>query len=109
MNARKRPVSILALACLYAITGIFGFARNLHAFGQPDFIWIELTEVFAVIAGAFMFLGRNWARWLALAWMTFHLALSLAAPRTFVVHSVIFALIAWLLLRPEARQYFRVG
>lgn len=65
MNARKRPVSILALACLYAITGIFGFARNLHAFGQPDFIWIELIEVFA--------------------------------------------LIAWLLLRPEARQYFRVG
>jgi hypothetical protein len=109
MNTRKRPISILALACLYALIGIFGFSRNLHAFGEPDFIWIELTEVFAVIAGAFMFLGQNWARWLALAWMAFHLALSLAAPQAFVVHSVIFALIAWLLLRPEARQYFRVG
>jgi hypothetical protein len=108
MNAKKRPVSILALACLYVITGIFGFARHLHGFGQPDFIWIELTEVLAVIAGAFMFLGQNWARWLALAWMAFHVALSLAVPRTLVVHSVIFVLIAWLLLRPEAREYFRV-
>jgi hypothetical protein len=109
MNAKKRPVSILALACVYAITGIFGFARNLHAFGQPDFIWIELTEVLAVIAGLFMFLGRDWARWLALAWMAFHVALSLAVPRTLVVHLMIFVLIAWLLLRPEARLYFSVG
>jgi hypothetical protein len=109
MNANKRPVSILFLACVYVIVGIFGFVRNLHAFGQHDFIWIELTEVLAVIAGTFMFLGRNWACWLALAWMAFHVALSVAVPRTLVVHSVIFALIAWLLLRREARQYFRVG
>jgi hypothetical protein len=109
MNANKRPVSILFIACVYVIVGIFGFVRNLHAFGQHDFIWIELTEVLAVIAGTFMFLGRNWACWLALTWMAFHVALSVAVARTLVVHSVIFALIAWLLLRREARQYFRVG
>jgi uncharacterized protein YacL len=109
MNPNKRPVSILLLACLFATVGVVGFVRNIHAFGQQDFIWIELTEVLAVIAGIFMFLGRNWARWLALAWMSFHVILSVSVPRTFVVHLLILALIILLLFRSEARQYFRVS
>lgn len=109
MNANKPPVSILLIACLYLVVGSFGFVRNLHAFGHPDFMWIELTEVLAVIAGAFMLRGRNWARWIALLWMGFHVALTLVTQQNLVVHALIFALIAWVLFRPEARHYFRVG
>jgi hypothetical protein len=72
MNQNKCPIPIIALAFLYAATGIIGFIKNLHAFGGSDFWWIEATEIVAVVAGIYMFFGKAWARWLALAWMAFH-------------------------------------
>jgi hypothetical protein len=65
-------------------------------------VWIELTELLAILAGAFMLLDYNWARWLALAWMAFHVAISFPVLHQMAVHSIIFAMIAWLLLRPDA-------
>jgi uncharacterized protein YacL len=107
MNTKKCPISVLALSFVYAATGIVGFVKNLHAFGHPDFWWIEATEIIAVIAGVCMFLGKSWARWLALAWMAFHVALSLRELPVLAVHLAIFALTVGALLLPEARQYFR--
>jgi hypothetical protein len=62
------------LAILYLVVGIIGFAYHFPELraGHPDAIWIELTEFLAIVAGVFMLLGRNWARWLALAWIAFH-------------------------------------
>jgi hypothetical protein len=53
-----------------------------------------------------MFRGRNWARWLALVWMAFHVAISFPVLRQVVIHSILLALIAWILFRPDARRYF---
>src|SRR5579863_8154188 len=105
MNTKKRPWSVVVIACLYLAVGIGGFALNLHAFGHPDFYWIETTELIAVVAGVFLLLGQNWARWLALAWMMFHVAISFEAPRNLVVHALFLLLIGWVLLRREAREY----
>ena len=107
MNPKRCPIPIVALAFLYSVTGIIGFIKNLHAFGMPDFWWIEATEILAVIAGVFMFFGKNWARWLALAWMAFHVVLSVREIPILAVHIAIFALIVGVLLLPEARRHFR--
>ncbi len=109
MNAKKRPITVVSVACLYVMVGSFGFIRNLRAIGHADIYWIELTEVLAVVAGVFMLRGLNWAHWLALVWMAFDLALSLTTPHSLVIHSLIFVLIAWLLLRSDAREYFHAG
>jgi hypothetical protein len=108
MNSARRPVAVLLLSCLYIAVGTIGFAVNFPKLIalQHDSIWIELTESLALIAGAFMFRGRNWARWLALVWMAFHIAISFPVVRQVVTHSIIFALIAWVLFRPDARRYF---
>ena len=108
MNLARRPITVLFLSCLYIAVGTIGFAVNFPKLIalQPESIWIELTELVALIAGAFLFRGRNWARWLALVWMAFHLAISFPAVRQIVTHSIIFALIAWVLFRPDARRYF---
>ena len=106
MNSEKRPVSVLILACLYLVVGIAGFALHFHDFRQPDGLWIALTEALAIVAGAFMLRGQNWARWLALAWMAFHVIISFGVVRQLIVHSLMLVLIAWLLFRPEARRYF---
>jgi hypothetical protein len=69
-------------------------------------LWIELTELLAIASGAFMLRGHNWARWLALVWMAFHVAISFPVHRQMAVHSAIFAGIAWVLFRPDVRRYF---
>jgi hypothetical protein len=107
MSLSKRPVSILVLSCVYLLIGTAGFVAHFHDLRQPDGIWIELTELLAIVAGAFMLRGQNWARWLALAWMAFHVVLSFGVLRELLIHSLIFAVIAWILFRPEVRRYFR--
>jgi hypothetical protein len=74
---------------------------------QNNSVWIEVTELLALVAGVFLFRGRNWARWLALVWMAFHVAISFPVVRQVVTHSIIFALIAWVLFLPNVRRYFK--
>jgi hypothetical protein len=108
MNSNKRPVSITILACVYLAVGIIGFAYHFRDLRQPDGIGIELTEFLAILCGAFLLRGKNWARWLALAWIAFHVILSAFHPfRELAIHGLFFAVIVWLLFRPEAARYFR--
>lgn len=109
----KRPLSVLLIACLYIAVGTIGFVahwtefRSSGAFHYDGFL-IELTALVAAISGVFMLRGQNWARWLALAWIAFHVVLSaFEAFRGFAVHCVLFALIAWAVFHPEASRYFR--
>jgi|SRR3984885_9502463 hypothetical protein len=108
MNSAKRPIAVLLLSCLYIAVGTIGFVVNFPKLIalQHESLWIELTELFALLAGASMFRGRNWARWLALVWMAFHVAISFPVLRQVVIHSILLALIAWILFRPDARRYF---
>ncbi len=109
MNSTKRPVTVWVLSCLYIAVGAIGLAYHLRELMalQPDSVWIELTALLAILSGAFMLRGRNWARWLALAWMAFHVAISFPVLRQVMIHSLFLAVIAWLLFRPDARRYFR--
>jgi hypothetical protein len=108
MNLGKRPLSILVLSCLYIAIGTIGFAYHFPrplAFHYED-VWIEGTELLAFVAGVFMLRGHNWARWLALAWIAFHVAISFPVVRQIAIHSLFLAVIVWLLFQSRARQYF---
>jgi len=104
----KRPVGVLIVACLYILVGAAGLAGHLprHMVFHQDDVWIELTEFLALVAGIFMLRGHNWARWLAIAWIAFHVAISWPAVSKIAIHSVFLAVIAWLLFRADARRYF---
>jgi hypothetical protein len=110
MNASKRPISVTLLACLYLAVGAIGFVyhfRELLSLHRDSFA-IEITELLAIVSGAFMLRGHNWARWLALAWIAFHVILSaFDSSHGLVVHSLFCVVIAWILFRSEATQYFR--
>jgi len=106
----QRPISVTGVAWLLIAVGIVMFAfhlpelRGLHW----DVFLIEFVELLAVVAGIFMLRRQNWARWLAIAWLGFHVALTAFPPfHGLVVHVVIFAGIAYLLLRSDAAEYFR--
>lgn len=111
----KRPITVTILGLLYIAVGVGSTAVHFLAFhrGRPslnELVWVTVLGILAVVAGVFMLRARNWARWLALAWMAFHAALSLFHPlHELIVHTAILLLFAYLLFRPEARAYFRSG
>ena len=108
MSSNRRPIAVLLVSCLYwpwepsRLPSTWARSDN-PATGQ---LWDGNDRIAGSIAGALMFRGRNWARWLALVWMAFHVAISFPALREVLTHSVVFALIAWALFRPERGRYF---
>lgn len=110
MNLNKRHLPVTILACVYIAVGAIGFAyhfRELLAH-QHNSVWVELIDFLAIVSGAFMLRGHNWARWLAFAWIAFHAILSaFGAYREFAMHFLFCAAIAWFLFRPKAGRYFR--
>lgn len=110
MSLNTRPLSVTVVACLYIVVGASGFVFHFKELlaRHPDAPLIELTELLGLVAGAFMLLRQNWARWLALAWITFHVILSAFHPlMELALHSLFLIVIAWVLLRPAAGRYFR--
>lgn len=110
MNEKKPPMAVTIVACLYLLVGVGGLIGHFHDIIpiNRDGIWIALTEIAAIVAGAFMLRGHNWTRWLALAWIAFHVALSAFPPGIpLALHCVFFVVIAWALLQRDAGQYFR--
>jgi hypothetical protein len=114
MEPSKRPLSVTIIGWVYIAVGAIGFvSHGIEFFGrrtgfESDIVWIELTELLALVCGAFILRGQNWARWAALAWMGFHVILSaFHAWSEFAIHCLFFGVIAWVLLRPEAARYFR--
>jgi hypothetical protein len=110
MNATKRPISVWILCGLYIAVGTIGFAYHSSELmeHQDDSFSIELTELLAIVSGVFMLRGQNWARWLALVWMAFHVAISFPVYRQMAIHLAIFAGIAWVLFRSNTRRYFAI-
>ena len=110
INRIKRPLSVTVLGWVYIAVGAVGFAFHFSELLalRYDSIWIELTEAVAILAGAFLLRGHNWARWVAVAWIAFHVVVSAFHPvRELAVHCAFCAIIAWVLFRPAAARYFR--
>jgi hypothetical protein len=112
LNTNKRPLAIGFLALLYLAVGLIGLVNHFPELRETlgphwENIWIEATELLAILCGIFLFRGANWARWLAVAWIALHVVLSVFDnSRGLLVHSVLAAATTWLLFRPESNQYF---
>lgn len=109
---KKRPLSVLIISCLFLASGAVGVVHHLTEFKiskplESDLVWPSLVVLLAIVSGTFMLLGRNWARWLALAWIAFHAVISFFhSMQQAVVHGLLFVLIAYFLFRPDVRAYF---
>ena len=103
---KKIPVPVIAIACLYLVVGIGGFVAHFNERGVPDWIWVEVTELLAIVCGVFLLRARNWARWLASAWMAFHVVISIGELDKLAIHSLFLVLIVWCLFRADAGRFF---
>jgi len=106
----KRPIPVLIVAAVYLLVGVIGFVYHFPELtaGHRDAIAIELTELLAVVAALGLLLRQNWASWLAMAWIVFHVVISLFHPlRELLIHAAFCVLIAWLLFRPATARWFK--
>ena len=108
----KRPLSVTIISCVLIVAGVIGLVYHLAEFKlqhpfQYDVVWVALLRLLAIVCGVFMLRGCNWARWLALVWMAYHVILSVFHPwHELAMHSLLFVVFACFLFRPRARQYF---
>ena len=109
MQIATRPLPVTLIACLYIVTGLVGSAAHLIDLDrfESDVLWAVLVNLIALIGGVWMLRRQNWARWLAIAWMAFHVILSVFhSPRELIVHALFLAAIAYFLFRPRVNVWF---
>jgi len=109
---KKRPLSVTIISWFFVAAGGVGIAYHLSEFKAlhpfpSDAGWVFLVRLTAIVGGAFMLRGHNWARWLSVAWLAFHVILSgFHSLQELVMHAVLLAIFAYFLFRPNATQYF---
>ncbi len=109
----RRPLSVTIVGWLYIATGaatLVTHALEFKASGWPyDLILAELISLAALVSGIYLLRRQNWARWLAIAWIGFHVVLSaFHSLQEMAMHAAIAAVLAYFLFRPTASRYFRI-
>jgi len=111
-HMNKRPLSVTIVSWLFIGAGTVGLtyhATHFKALNPFDYelLGICLIRLLAIVFGAFMLRGRNWARWGAVVWIGYHVGLSvLHTLSELLMHSLLFAGIAYFLFRSRASAYF---
>jgi tryptophan-rich sensory protein len=110
---KKRPRSVTVISYLFIAAGAIGFAYHVTEFRvqrQFDYglVWVCLLRLLVILAGSFMLRGSNWARWLLLAWIAYHVILSAFHSFTeLVMHGLLLGVTSYFLFRPQVAAYFR--
>ena len=105
----KRPLQVTITGGLFIVAGLVGLVYHLSE--RPLDHWIVLISIIriiAVVGGVFLLIGHNWARWLMLAWLAFHVVVSaFHSLSEFMSHVVLLMIVGYALLGPLTSKYFQ--
>jgi hypothetical protein len=110
---RRRPLSITIIGWLFVGAGTIGLAYHATEFRaqrpvEYDVIGVCIIRLLAILSGVFLLRGSNWARWLLLVWLAYHVILSaFHSLSELAMHGLLLGVIAYFLFRPQASAYFR--
>lgn len=110
---KRRPLSILIIGWLFIAAGSVGLVYHLTEWNRSapvdyELVLILLIRLAAVVGGAFLLRGCNWARWLLVSWMAYHIVLSvLHSVQQLVMHTLLFGVITYVLFCPRSSAYLR--
>jgi hypothetical protein len=110
---KQRPDLVTAIGFVFIAVGVIEIVYHLFGFKtwqpfQTDVLWVCLVNLIAVVCGIYVLRGRNWARWLTVAWIAYHVILSsFHSLGKLAVHGILFAVFAYFLFRPGVSQFFR--
>lgn len=107
----KRPIPVTILALLFIAAGVVGLAYHLSQDRLDRWsVLIFFIRILAIVGGIFLLKGRNWARWLMIGWLAFHVGVS--AFRSLsdgIAHAVLFITVAYFLLTAPDSRYFQTS
>jgi hypothetical protein len=102
-----RPRSITIICWLFIVFGGIALIGGLVTTDLKSHWYIHLSRFLQIVAGLFMLYGRNWARWLLVAWIAFHIVISaLHSPMYLLLHVAIFSVLLFFVFRRPASAYF---
>jgi uncharacterized membrane protein HdeD (DUF308 family) len=114
-GVEKRPRSIIFISLLFILLGtitlihaVVELINTTERLTDLKSHWmIYLSAAAAIVGGVFLFKGHNWARWLLVAWMAFHIVVgALHGLVPLLTHVVIFSVILFFLFRRPASSFF---
>jgi hypothetical protein len=109
----ERPWPVTVSGFLFVSVGIAELGAQVTDFKlkQPllqDLLWPLGLGVVAIICGVFLLRRAHWARWLAMAWLAFHVLVGgLNSHQQLIMHGPLLVIFAYALFRPESAAYFR--
>jgi len=112
----KRPLSVtvigvifIAAGALTLVAGLLPPAQRLAELKEHPFEFglVLVVRIIGILCGIFVLFGWNWARWLLVAWLVFHVLLSMAHSRLeLLIHALLFGVVVYFLFRPPSSRYF---
>jgi hypothetical protein len=104
----QRPRTITIISWLFIIFGSIALLSGVLPFRDLMSHWyVHLSRILMIVAGVFMLKGQNWARWLLVVWIAFHIVISALHSTLFLLmHVVIFSVILYFIFRRQASSYF---
>ena len=108
---KRRPLSITIISWIFIVFGSIALLSGVLPLADLKSHWyIHLSRILQIVAGVFMLYGRNWARWLLVVWIAFHLVVgALNGVVTLLMHIVIFSVVLFFVFRRDANTYFAGG
>ena len=109
----KRPLLVTLISWLFILAGAVGLAYHGTEFAKGiryELILVLLLRLLAIIAGLFMLRGKNWARWVLIGWLLYHVILSAFHSQSeLIMHCLLLIVIGYFLFRAKASTYFRAS
>jgi hypothetical protein len=106
----KRPISVTLLAALLIVACEMGIVYHFTDFRSAlpgEYFGVLAIRLLAIVCGLFLLRGKDWARWLAMGWIAFHVGLSyFHSMQQMAMHAVVLVVFAVVLFRPTANRYF---
>ena len=105
---KRRPLSITIISWIFIVFGSIALLSGVLPLADLKSHWyVHLSRILMIVAGVFMLKGHNWARWLLVLWITFHIIISALHSMLFLLmHVVIFSVILYFVFRRQASDYF---
>ena len=109
---KKCPLPVLIVSILFIVAGGVGFIYHFKEFFEAnatlyELLWVEFVRILAIVCGLLLLMSVNWARWLAIAWLIYHIMISaLNSTSEMMAHIVFLLVIVVLLYLPKSSEFF---
>ena len=110
---KSRPLPVIIVSILFILAGGVGFAYHVRKLFESnnnlnETIWILFLRILAVVCGLLLLFRIKRARWLAIAWLVYHIIISaFNSTSEMIAHILFLILVSVLLFLPVSSAYFQ--